>query len=147
MLIYAHSCLIAIFPGGTIHTDWDFICLISHFIAKTSAYRMYSKILWMNEINHYFYLKDLDAENTGGCSDFFLFYLLHTRGVWFWVGVRWNVWVWMSPNWFGSQPYPLTGKEANILSFEIHEGSLFIESEENDLADSPISTSLATWVL
>lgn len=97
MLIYAHSCLIAIFPGGTIHTDWDFICLISHFIAKTSAYRMYSKILWMNEINHYFYLKDLDAENTGGCSDFFLFYLLHTRGVWFWVGVRWNVWVWMSP--------------------------------------------------
>lgn len=47
-------------------------------------------------------------------------------------------------NWFGSQPYPLTGKEANILSFEIHEGSLFIESEENYLANSPISASLAT---
>ena len=27
----------------------------------------------MNEINHYFYLKELDAENTGGCSDFFFF--------------------------------------------------------------------------
>ena len=47
-------------------------------------------------------------------------------------------------NWFGSQPYSLTRKEASILSFEIHEGPLFIESEENDLAKSPISASLAT---
>ena len=47
-------------------------------------------------------------------------------------------------NWFGSQSYSLTEKGANILSSEILEGPLFIESEENDLANPPIYTSLAT---
>lgn len=47
-------------------------------------------------------------------------------------------------DWFGSQPYSLSGKEANILSFEILEGPLFTESEGNDLANPPIAKSFAT---
>ena len=35
----------------------------------------------MNEINHYFYLKELDAENTGGCSDFFFLPSAYQRSV------------------------------------------------------------------
>lgn len=83
----------------------------------------------MNEINHYFYLKDLDAENTGGCSDFFFLPSAYQRAV---IGVRWNVFglnfssALYSSNWFGSQPYPLTGKKQTFFPLEIHEGSLFI---------------------
>ena len=46
-------------------------------------------------------------------------------------------------NLFESQLYSLTEKEANILFFEILEGPLFIEREENDLANPPISKSIA----
>lgn len=44
----------------------------------------------MNEMNHCFYLEDLDAVNTVESSDFVLFHLPHARGQWFWVGVRVN---------------------------------------------------------
>lgn len=40
-------------------------------------------------------------------------------------------------NWFARQPYSSTENKANFLSFEILEGPLFIESEENDFANSP----------
>lgn len=92
-------------------------------------------------MNHFFYLENLDRENTVESSVFAIFYLLHTWGQWFWVGVFLQHL--LLSNLFEIQLYSLTKKEANIFFFEILEGPLFIESKENDLADPPLSKSIA----
>lgn len=80
---------------------------------------------------------------------FVLFYLLYTGGQWFCVGVRWNVWVCVSPVLFTLRlvwkPALFFNRErSKHSSLEILEGPLFTESEENDLANPPIAKSFAT---